>query len=169
MIYDLWSMIYDLRSMIYDCNKKKWYIIVGVLTVVVVAGWRWPVVCTAHLEDYLHVVCGAPSADAPVEVVLWRRADKVVVVPGEKLQPAGLRCKRPERYGEVHCFCGFVANRYHPRTRVRYSAGLVFFFRHLKGTQINYLCFMLYRILFLVRLCIFLLAIKLFQVIFFKL
>lgn len=89
----------------------------------------------ADLEDNLHVVAGAPAADAPVEVVLGRGADEVVIVAREELQTIRLRRKRPEGDGEVHRFARLVADRYYPRTGVRYPACLVLLFGHLQNAE----------------------------------
>lgn len=88
-------------------------------------------VSAADLEDDLHVVAGAPSADAPVKIVLGRGADEVVIVAREELEAPGLRRERPERDGEVHRFARLVAHRYHPRTRVRYPTCLVLLLGHV--------------------------------------
>ena len=74
---------------------------------------------------------GAAAPDAPVQVVLGRRADEVVVAARVELQAAGLRRERPERYREVHRLEGLVADRYDPRTRIRYPTRLVLLLRHL--------------------------------------
>lgn len=89
-------------------------------------------VAAADLEDDLHVVAGAPSADAPVEIVLGRGADEVVIVAREELESAGLRRERPEGDGKVHRSARLVADRYYPRTRIRYPTGLVLLLGHLQ-------------------------------------
>lgn len=76
---------------------------------------------------------GAASADAPVQVLLGGGADEVVVAARMELQAAGLRRERPERYREVHRFKGLVADRYDPRTRIRYPTRFVLLFRHLQN------------------------------------
>lgn len=91
-------------------------------------------IAAADLEDDLHVVAGAPSADAPVEVILGRGADEVVIVAREELETPGLRRERPEGDGEVHRFARLVAHRYHPWTRVRYPTCLILLLRHLHET-----------------------------------
>lgn len=55
----------------------------------------------AYLEDNLHVVGGAAAADAAMQVVLRRGADKVVIVARRKLEAAGLRRERSEGDGVV--------------------------------------------------------------------
>lgn len=92
-------------------------------------------VAAADLEDDLHVVAGAPSADAPVEIVLGRGADEVVIVAREELEAPRLRRERPERDGEVHRFARLVAHRYYPRTRVCYPTCLVLLLGHLQNAQ----------------------------------
>lgn len=76
-------------------------------------------------------MAGAPSADAPVEVVLGRGADEVVIVAREELEASGLWRERPKGDGEVHHFARLVAHRYYPRIRVRYPTCLVLLLGHL--------------------------------------
>lgn len=76
-------------------------------------------------------MAGAPSADAPVEIVLGRGADEVVIVAREELEAPGLWRERPEGDGEVHHFARLVAHRYYPRTGVRYPTRLVLLLGHL--------------------------------------
>jgi len=76
-------------------------------------------------------VAGAPSADAPMKIVLGRGADKVVIVARQEFEAPGLRRERPEGDGEVHRPAWLVAHRYHARTRIRYPTCLVLFFGHL--------------------------------------
>lgn len=83
----------------------------------------------AHPEDQLHVVGGAPAADAPVQVVLGGGADEVVVAAGEELQPARLRAERAEGDGEEEQLVGFVADGDHPRVGVGDAARVVLLLR----------------------------------------
>lgn len=92
-------------------------------------------IAAADLEDDLHVVAGAPSADAPVKIILGRGADEVVIVAREEFEAPGLRRERPERDGEVHRFARLVAHRYYPRTRIRYPTCLVLLLGHLQNAQ----------------------------------
>lgn len=85
----------------------------------------------AHAEHQLHVVGEAAAADAPVQVVLTGRADEVVVLSGEELQPARLRREGPECDGEEHELVRLVADGYYPRVGIGYSASVVLFLRHI--------------------------------------
>jgi hypothetical protein len=78
-------------------------------------------------------VGGAAPADTPVQVVLRRGANEVVIATRVELQATGLRRKWPECYGEVQHRGGLVAYRYDPWTRIRYSTRLVLLLRHLYG------------------------------------
>lgn len=73
----------------------------------------------------------AAAADAPVQVVQRGRGYEVVVVPGQELQPAGLRRERSERYREVHQLERLVAHGDYSRTGVCYSARFVFIFAYV--------------------------------------
>lgn len=77
-------------------------------------------------------MAGAPAADTPVQIVLGRRADEVVIVTREEFETPGLRRERPERDGEVHRPFRPVALRYYPRTRIRYSTRVVLLLGHLR-------------------------------------
>lgn len=79
-------------------------------------------------------MAGAPSADAPVEIVLGRGADEVIIVAREEFEAPGLRRERPEGDGEVHRFAWLVTHRYHPRTWVRYSTRFIFLLGNLQNT-----------------------------------
>lgn len=83
------------------------------------------VVAAANLEDYLHVVAGAPSTDTLVQIVLRRGADEVVIASWKELWTSGLRCERPEGDSEVQRLVGIVADRYAPRSRIRYPTCFV--------------------------------------------
>lgn len=85
----------------------------------------------AHAEHQLHVVGEAAAAYAPVQVVLTGRADEVVVLPREELQPARLRRERPEGDGEEHQLVRLVADGYYPRVGVCYSASVVLLLGHI--------------------------------------
>lgn len=78
-------------------------------------------------------MAGAPSADAPVKIVLGRGADEVVIVPWEKFEAPGLRREWPEGDGEVHRSARFVTHRYYPWTWIRYTTRLVFLLGHLRS------------------------------------
>lgn len=78
---------------------------------------------------------GAPATDAPVKIVLGRGADEVVIVAREELETTRLRCKRPEGDSEVHHSARLVADRYYPRTGVRYPACLVLLLGHLQNAK----------------------------------
>lgn len=88
-------------------------------------------IAAADLEDDLHVVAGAPSANAPVKVILGRGADEVVIVAREEFEAPRLRRKRPKRDGKVHRFARLVAHCYYPRTRVRYPTCFVLLLGHV--------------------------------------
>lgn len=91
------------------------------------------VVAAANLEDYLHVVAGAPSTDTLVQIVLRRGADEVVIASWKELWTSGLRCERPEGDSEVQRLVGIVADRYAPRSRIRYPTCFVLLLGDLKG------------------------------------
>lgn len=76
-------------------------------------------------------MAGAPSADAPMEIVLGRGADEIVIVAREELEAPGLWCERPEGDGEVHRFARLVAHRYYSRTGIRYPTCLVLLLGHV--------------------------------------
>lgn len=99
--------------------------------------WRWGVslVAAAYFEDNLHVVTGASSTDAFVEVVLGRGADEIVIVAWQELQAFGLRCERPEGDREVHGLIRVVADRYHPWIWICYPTRFILLFRHLWNTR----------------------------------
>ena len=99
--------------------------------------WRWGVslVAAAYFEDNLHVVTGASSTDAFVEVVLGRGADEIVIVAWQELQAFGLRCERPEGDREVHGLIRVVADRYHPWIWICYPTCFILLFRHLWNTR----------------------------------
>jgi len=80
-------------------------------------------------------VAGAPSADAPVKVVLGRGADEVVIVAREELEAPRLRREWPKRDGEIHRFARLIAHCYYPRTRVRYPTCFVLLLGHLQNAQ----------------------------------
>lgn len=80
-------------------------------------------------------MAGAPAADAPMEVVLGRGADEVVIVAWEELETTGLRRERPEGDGEVHRSARLVADRYYPRIGVRYPTCLVLLLGHLQNAE----------------------------------
>lgn len=52
-------------------------------------------------------------------------------MPRQKLQPAGLRCKRPKRNCEIHQFIRLIADRNDSWIGVGYSTSLVFVFRYI--------------------------------------
>lgn len=79
----------------------------------------------AHAEHQLHVVGEATAADTPVQVVLARRADEVVVLPRKELQPARLRREGSECDGEEHQLVRLVADGYYPRVGVGDSTSVV--------------------------------------------
>lgn len=58
--------------------------------------------------------------------------NEIVVLSRLKLESAGLRCERPERYGDVHQFVRLVAVRYDPRIGISDPAHIVFLLGHLK-------------------------------------
>lgn len=80
-------------------------------------------------------MAGAPAADAPVKIVLGRGADEVVIVAREELETTRLRRERPEGDGEIQRFARLVADRYYPRTGIRYPACLVLLLGHLQNAQ----------------------------------
>lgn len=117
----------------FDSSKRS----LEILTVVTRCrrGRGLGLVVAADLEDDLHVVTGAPSADAPVEIILGRGADEIVIVAREELEAPGLRRERPEGDGEVHHSVRLVAHRYYSRTGIRYPTCLVLLLGHLQSDK----------------------------------
>lgn len=91
----------------------------------------------AHPEHQLHVMAQTSTPNASVQIVFTGGRYEVVILPGQELQPARLRGKRPEGDCEKHQFVRFIAYSYYPGIRIRYPTRIVLFFAHI----INYILF----------------------------